>query len=85
MSANNQTTKKKPYGAAILMGLVSAVLYSVLLMNQDIANKYSGLGGLYAFLPILIAFLFSYIHGSFTGHFWTLLGVEASQKKKEVK
>lgn len=85
MSANSQNTKKKPYGASILLGLVSAILYSVLLMNQDIVNKYFGLGGFYAFLPILTALLFSFIHGSFTGNFWTLLGVEASKKKKEVK
>jgi F0F1-type ATP synthase assembly protein I len=85
MSANSQSTKKKPYGAAILMGLVSAVLYIVLLHNQDVVNKYFSLGGLYAFLPILTAFVFSFIHGSFTGNFWTILGVEASKKKKEVK
>ncbi len=83
MSANS--TKKKPYGAAILLGLVSAALYSALLLNQDAANRYCGLGGLYALLPISTAFLFSFIHGNFTGHFWTVLGVEASKKKKEVK
>jgi F0F1-type ATP synthase assembly protein I len=85
MSANSQNTKKKPYGAAILLGLVSAVLYTVLLLNQDYVNKYFALGGLYAFLPIATAFLFSFIHGNFTGSFWTVLGVEASKKKKEVK
>jgi hypothetical protein len=42
-------------------------------------------GGLYALLPIITAFVFSYFHGTFTGHFWTVLGVEASKKKKEVK
>ena len=85
MSANSNNTKKKPYGAAILLGLVSAVLYTILLLNQDVVNKYFGLGGLYAFLPIATAFLFSFIHGNFTGNFWTVLGVEASKKKKEVK
>jgi hypothetical protein len=29
--------------------------------------------------------MFSFIHGSFTGNFWTVLGVEASKKKKEVQ
>ncbi len=85
MSADTKSAKKKPYGVAIFMGLVSAAFYSVLLMNQDVVNKYCGFGGLYAFLPILTAFLFSFVHGTFTGHFWTLLGVEASKKKKEVK
>jgi hypothetical protein len=40
---------------------------------------------MYAFLPIITAFLFSIVHGSFTGNFWTLLGIEAAKKKKEVK
>jgi hypothetical protein len=44
-----------------------------------------GKGGMYAFLPIVTAFVFSYIHGTFTGHFWTVLGIEAARKKKEVK
>lgn len=77
-------TKKKPVGKMILTGLVSIALYATLLLNQDIINNYFGKGGVYAFLPILTAFLFSYIHGAFTGHFWTVLGVEAS-RKKEVK
>jgi F0F1-type ATP synthase assembly protein I len=85
MSANSQNTKKKPYGTTLLLGLVSLVLYSLLLLNQDVVNRYFALGGLYAFLPISTAFLFSFIHGNFTGNFWTVLGVEASKKKKEVK
>jgi hypothetical protein len=32
-----------------------------------------------------MAFVFSYFHGSFTGNFWTVLGIEAARKKKEVK
>ncbi len=35
--------------------------------------------------PIITAFVFSYFHGSFTGNFWTVLGIEAAKKKKEVK
>ncbi len=78
-------TKKKPYGIMVVMGALSAVLYSALLLNQEFLNKYFALGGVYAFLPIATAFIFSYIHGSFTGHFWTVLGIEAAKKKKEVK
>jgi len=54
-------------------------------VKQDMVNEYVGLGGLYAFFPILIAFIISYVHGSFTGKFWTALGIEASKRKKEVK
>ncbi|MGE5172553.1 MAG: hypothetical protein ACM3MD_01865 [Betaproteobacteria bacterium] len=79
------TTKKKPVGALIVMGIVSLALYATLLLKQDLVNGIFAKGGLYAFLPIVTAFVFSYIHGSFTGHFWTVLGIEAAKKKKEVK
>lgn len=79
------TTKKKPVGAMIVMGIISIALYTTLLLKQDLVNSTFAQGGLYAFLPIIAAFVFSYFHGSFTGHFWTVLGIEAARKKKEVK
>jgi len=77
--------KKKPVGKMLFMGIISIGLYATLLLKQDIINDYVGRGGVYAFLPIIVAFIFSFIHGSFTGDFWTVLGVEAAKKKKEVK
>ncbi len=79
------TTKKKPVGKLIVMGIISIALYSALLAKQDLVNSTFGRGGMYALLPIITAFVFSFIHGSFTGHFWTVLGIEAAKKKKEVK
>ena len=79
------STKKKPFGSLILMGLISICLYAALLLNQDLVTSYFARGGVFAFLPIATALLFSYVHGSFTGSFWTVLGVEAAKKKKEVK
>ena len=79
------STKKKPYGKMIFFGIIASVLYAALLMQQDTINTYFTKGGVYAFLPIAAAFVFSFTHGSFTGSFWTVLGVEASKKKKEVK
>jgi hypothetical protein len=79
------TTKKKPVAAMIVMGIISVALYATLLAKQDLINGTFAQGGWYALLPIITAFVFSYFHGSFTGHFWTVLGVEASKKKKEVK
>ncbi len=81
----HSTTKKKPVGALIVTGIISIALYATLLQKQDLINSTFGKGGLYAFLPIITAFVFSFIHGTFTGHFWTVLGVEAAKKKKEVK
>ncbi len=79
------TTRKKPVAAMIVMGIVSIALYTTLLMKQDMINSTFAQGGWYALLPIIVAFVFSYFHGGFTGHFWTVLGVEAARKKREVK
>ncbi len=83
--ASNVSSKKKPYGKMIIFGVVSVTLYGVLLAKQNICNDFFTRGGLYALLPICVAFIFSFFHGNFTGNFWTALGVEASKKKKEVK
>jgi hypothetical protein len=83
MAANS--TKKKPVGKMLVMGLISLGLYALLLTKQDLVNSTFAKGGWYAFLPIITAFVFSFIHGSFTGDFWTVLGIEAAKKKKEIK
>ena len=77
--------KKKPYVKMIFMGIISAAMYAMLLLKQDLLNDYFGRGGAYAFLPIAAAFAFSIVHGSFTGDFWTVIGVEAAKKKREVR
>lgn len=81
----HSTTRKKPVGALVVTGIISVALYAALLLKQDLINSTFAKGGLFAFLPIITAFVFSYIHGTFTGHFWTVLGIEAAKKKKEVK
>lgn len=83
MLEHKKSIKKKPYGKMILAGIVSISLYAALLMKQDLINDYFTRGSLYAILPIAVAFIFSFVHGSFTGNFWTVLGVEAARKKKE--
>jgi hypothetical protein len=85
MSVYKGSIKKKPYGKLIFMGIISTGMYVFLLGRQDIFNEYFTRGGLYAVLPILTALLFSFVHGIFTGKFWTVLGVEASKKTKEAK
>lgn len=71
--------KRKPVAAMIVMGVASAALYAALLLHQEEVNVTFGRAGAYAFLPVLTAFVFSYVHGTFTGHFWTVLGIEASK------
>jgi len=84
MAAQNKTVKKKPVGQMALMGVISIALYAALLFKQDVINGYVGQGGMYAFLPIVTAFAFSFVHGTFTGDFWTVMGIEAAKKKKGV-
>lgn len=85
MAGGSEKTRKKPYGKMIIFGIVSIGLYAYLLLKQDMVNSYFALGGVYALLPIVTAFIFSFFHGNFTGNFWTVLGIEAARKKKEVK
>lgn len=85
MANSKGSSKKKPYGTAIIFGIISVALYVFLLTKQQFFNEYFTKGGVYAFLPVAAAFIFSFVHGNFTGNFWTVLGVEASKKKKEVK
>lgn len=78
-------TRKKPVGKLLVSGFFSILLFTALFSNQDLVSSAFTRGGWYAFLPIGTALLFSLVHGSFTGYFWTVLGIEASKKKKEVK
>lgn len=77
--------KKKPIGKTIIAGIVVIGLYALLLTHQDFVIANFSKGGLYAFLPIATAFVFSIVHGSFSGGFWTIVGIEAAKKKQEVK
>jgi hypothetical protein len=79
------TKKKKPVGKMLISGFFSILLFTALFTYQDIISGTFTRGGLYALLPIATALAFSYVHGSFTGHFWTVMGVEAAKKTKEVK
>jgi hypothetical protein len=76
---------QRPYLKTALFGVVSIALYFILLTSQDVINETMVKGGLYALVPIAMAFLFSFVHGNFTGCFWSSCGIEASKKHKEVK
>ncbi len=78
-------TKKKPIWQMIVMGVISITLFAALFTNQDLVSSAFTRGGWYAFLPIGTALIFSVVHGSFTSHFWTVMGIEAAKQKKEVK
>ncbi len=77
-------TKKKPVGKFLIFAILSFLLYYLLFAYEDLINNYFTRGRFYAFLPIITAFIFSYVHGNTTDLFWKVLGIEA-KKRREVK
>lgn len=74
---------KKPIAATLLYGIASIVLYTLLLMNSDLFVDWAertikGEKSLFL-IPVVVAFVFSYFHGHFTGHFWETLGLRAAK------
>lgn len=61
----------------VITGIMAVSLYTVFFMNAELVMTWFTKGGIYAALPILTAFLFSFVHGAFTGNIWELLGVNA--------
>lgn len=74
--------RKKAMTRTFAYGLVSISLYFLLYLFIDDILSFSREGGWNFFLPILIAFTFSLVHGNFTGHFWDLFGIKAKTTKK---
>jgi hypothetical protein len=77
MAADYSKSKRKPIGKMVLFGIGSAIIYVAVLFYQGLVTAYFTRGALYAALPIAGAFAISYIHGHFTGYFWSVLGIEA--------
>jgi hypothetical protein len=78
----SEKRKKSVAVKMILMGIVSIALYALLFAEQEWINTHFAKGGLYALLPIITAFVFSIVHGSFTGNFWSFLGMHPKQKRE---
>ena len=77
MTDSTTTSAGKPLTRAVFYGLVSLVLYFVLYLFEDSILAFTSRGGWYFIAPVAIAFVFSYVHGTFTGHFWDILGIKA--------
>jgi len=78
-------TKTKLVFETALLGFSSAVLYFLLFYFEDTVLGWSKgfkKEGWFFIAPIVIAFVFSAVHGAFTGHFWELLGIRAKEKNK---
>jgi hypothetical protein len=80
MAQKYENLKKKPVGKMIAFGMLSAALYTTLLMNQSAITGLFTRGAWYAALPIATAFAISFVHGGFTNYFWSVMGIEATKK-----
>jgi hypothetical protein len=74
--------RKRALLRAALFGAISVGLYILLYLFSDQILAYSKEGRWFFVIPIGIAFLFSIVHGNFTGQFWDLIGVKAKTTKK---
>jgi len=72
---------------AVVLGALSGVLYASLysyspeLTSMALAT-HAGDKTMF-FVPIVIALVFSLVHGSFTSQFWDVLGVKPNRDKKK--
>ena len=62
------------------LGVASAALYAAVFTNSGTVMSYFTKGGIYAALPIITVFAFSFVYGPFTSNLWSLLGIEATKK-----
>ena len=63
----------------VVLGALTSALYLGLFLFEDAILHASALGRWYFVVPVTIAFIFSLVHGAFTGHFWDALGVQAKK------
>lgn len=75
-----QAQAKKPVGKLLAFGLGSVALYAAVYQFQDLLLTTSARGGAFTIVPIATVFLFSWIHGTFAGTLWEVLGVTAVTK-----
>jgi hypothetical protein len=81
--------KSKVLASALLFGVASAILYALLLGYSDLfvewaQRTHQGEKSLFL-IPIAVAFVFSWVHGNFTGHFWESLGLKAAKGSESKK
>ncbi|HCG98297.1 MAG: hypothetical protein A2074_00055 [Candidatus Aquicultor primus] len=80
MAKKQIKSRKKPYLKVIILGLISIALYVAIFTNEVYVRETWALGGVYAALPIITVFIFSFIYGSFANYVFVLLGIEAKKK-----
>lgn len=81
-----QSTNKRPLLPLLFYGCATVILYLLLFIysEQLVEWAYQTKSGnkLLFIVPVVIAFVFSYFHGAFTGYFWETIGLRAAASKK---
>ena len=73
-------TKAKSVSQALLWGIISAVLYLLVFMNAQTVMEYLSRGGIFATVLLVIALLFSVVHGTFANYLIEVIGFKPSGK-----
>lgn len=79
----SQTKRKRNLVKTAVMAAASVGLYTALFANEGRVITYFTKGGAYAALPVLTAFAFSIIHGSFASQCLEMLGLTASSSVRK--
>ncbi len=78
MSTNN---RRKLHITTFVSGILSISSYILLYTHQEWVTRNFTRGGIYALLPIVTAFYFSFIHGTFTSCLLHTFGLRVATKK----
>jgi hypothetical protein len=77
---HEKMSRGKLLGRTAVLGVASAALYAAVFTHSATVMKYFTKGGIFAALPIITVFVFSFVHGAFTSNLWSVLGIEATKK-----
>lgn len=70
------------FAKALVLGILSGGLYVGLFANEQTVLSWSIGHSLSFLVPLTIAFVFSFVHGAFTGAFWDAIGIKPKPAKK---
>ena len=83
MKNNNKRKKNSPYLQTIFFGIISLASFIILFVNEEWVMENFTKGKYYVVYPILTAFWFSLVHGSFASYLLRVLGLEARMPAKK--
>ncbi|MFH2129623.1 MAG: hypothetical protein ABIK68_04555 [bacterium] len=81
--AQVKSKQKKKLLKTVLLAAATVGIYTALFANASTVTTFYTKGGLYAALPVLTAFAFSIIHGSFASQCLEALGITASHSTQK--